>query len=394
MFGVLRGASCAMKPEERDQWMNHICGVCLALREEGGQASRITTNYDSALISVLCEAQETTRLETAVSTCPLRGPRLRAEVVSPHSKGAQYGAALALTAGATKIDDHVADGDSALRYLPRISMKAADRWQEHGRRVAQKLGFDTQGIMTHVTKQASIEAELGRDFLFYSRPTELAMGNAFQHTAVIAHRPQNAPLLFEIGAMFGRIMYLLDAYQDYAEDKARQKFNGLAAGLAPESVKGEAQKIFKQAYAKIKTNFAQLDLPQPDLARKLLVTQLRQRGYNLLDIAKVSCASCNCQGAITPEADEASLGVLQMSARRARRIARRARGRGKSAGCCSTICDCMICCDCVTDCCCCGCCDFDICSCDEGGSCELCECSVCCCEAECCDGGCCCDCDC
>ncbi len=393
MFGVLRGASCAMKPEERVQWMNHICGVCLALREEGGQASRITTNYDSALISVLCEAQETAPAEMVQSTCPLRGTRMRGDVVSPQATGAKYGAALALTAGATKIEDHVADGDTALRYLPGMSRNMAARWQGIGTQVAQTLGFDTQAITQQVARQDTVESKWGEDFYFYARPTELAMGSAFQHTAVLTHRPHNAPLLYEIGLMFGRIMYLLDAYQDYAEDLARDKFNALAASIAPDKVKDEAQAIFKEAYATIKRNFAELDLPQPALARKLLVTQLRQRGYNLLDIARISCASCNCDGTLRADTSAdgrglANAGVLQMSRRRRRRRHRRERREG----CAGSLCGFLICCDCVTDCCCCGCCDFELCECDDGG-CEICECSVCCCEAELCDG-CCCDCDC
>ena len=30
MFGVLKGSTCAMQGHERQEWMGHICGVCLA----------------------------------------------------------------------------------------------------------------------------------------------------------------------------------------------------------------------------------------------------------------------------------------------------------------------------------------------------------------------------
>ena len=70
MFGVLRGAGCSMEPEEQAHWMNHICGVCLAVRDQAGHAARITTNYDAALLSVLCEAQAEVPAQQAMSCCP------------------------------------------------------------------------------------------------------------------------------------------------------------------------------------------------------------------------------------------------------------------------------------------------------------------------------------
>ena len=121
MFGVLRGAGCSMKPEEQAHWMNHICGVCLALRDQAGHAARITTNYDAALLSVLCEAQSEAPTQQTTSCCPLRGSRFRAEVVAPENAGAKYAASIALTAGAVKIDDHVDDGETVLRHAPRVA---------------------------------------------------------------------------------------------------------------------------------------------------------------------------------------------------------------------------------------------------------------------------------
>ena len=353
MFGVLRGASCAMKSDERVQWMNHICGVCLALRDECGQTSRVTTNYDSALISVLCEAQQEMPAETVQSTCPLRGSRMRSDVVSPQTVGAKYGAVLALTAGATKIEDHVADGEHIFRYVPNFSRHVAARWQRVGTQAAHRLGFDTRSITAQVAHQDEIESRSGEDFYFYARPTELAMGSAFQHTAVLTSRPHNAPLLYEIGRMFGRIMYLLDAYQDYAEDLARHQFNGLAASVPAAQIKEVSQQVFEQAYTAVQDRMGQLDLPRPTLLRKLLIGQLRQQGGNVLGIRRISCATGGCHGVVREDPLETE--------RRRRRQA-----------CCDAPVHCPIdCCEC-----CCGdaCCDS---CCNES-----------CCQAECCDACC------
>lgn len=401
MFGVLRGASCGLKPDQKMQWMNHICGVCLALRDNGGQASRLCTNYDSALISVLYEAQSDRPVEMTTSHCALRGSRFRAEVVSPQDVGAQYAASIALTAGATKIEDHIEDGETALRWFPKLSGHLAQNWKTAGAKLGEQTGFNTQTITDQTAQQSHHEAQPAQDFFYYARPTEMAVASAFQHTAVLAQRPHNAPILYEMGALFGRIMYLLDSYQDYDDDLAQGKFNALAAGFSGDEVNEKAQQLFKEAFQQLKKLFFQLDLPRPDLARQLLVQQLKKRGYRLLDIAQISCASCAGGEEVSATAAPVHGFFGRWVERRARRMARRAgRPRRTRRGCCGSICEALICLDCCTDCCdccCCGCCcDFDLIDCDPGGACEVCECSLCCCEADCCQcgDGCCCDCDC
>ena len=298
MFGVLRGAGCGLPQNQREQWMNHICGVCLALRDHGGQVARLCTNYDAALISVLCEAQTADYLPTQTSVCPLRGRRrLTAAVIAPTSAAAQYAATLALAAGATKMADHVADNDGwwgAKGLRPWVNWLSG-RWHTLGQQMGQALGFDTQAIRQQVGQQPAREAAVGQDFLFYAAPTELAVGAAFAHTALLSGRPHNAQLLQELGRQFGRIMYLLDSYADYAADQQSGHFNALAASYPQAdqpTLTAEARALFHTSYRALKKAFFQLDLPQPELSRQLLVHQLKRRGVHLLGGAAVGCAIC------------------------------------------------------------------------------------------------------
>ena len=296
MFGVLRGASCGLPQQQRDQWMNHICGVCLALRDQGGQAARLCTNYDAALISVLCEAQTAEPLALQTSTCALRGQRrFSTAVIAPTNPAAQYAATLALSAGATKIADHVADGDGWWGWMRPWANWLSRRWQKIGQGMGQPLGFDTHHLTQQVAHQPAREAAVGQNFLFYAEPTELAVGAAFAHTAVLSGRPHNAPILQEIGRLFGRIMYLLDSYTDYAADQQGGQFNALAASYPQadkQTLAAEAQALFQTSYRALKTAFFQLDLAQPALARQLLIHQLKRRGTRLLGLGTAVCASC------------------------------------------------------------------------------------------------------
>lgn len=280
MFGVLQGG-CNLNQQERREWMAHVCGVCLALRRDHGQLTRLTTNYDAALLSVLYDAQADRPMARDGDLCLLR-PGLRADVVAADQAGARFAASVSALIGATKLNDHVADGEGWPRYLPTLSAGLAGRWGRRARHVAETLGFQAAEIQDQVARQPGLEQSRDRHFSFFAQPTELAVGAAFGHTAVLAGRPANVDPLDQIGRMYGRIMYLLDSYRDYAADLAGGKFNALARCFMPHEVQGQAGALFRAAHAALAEAFDRLALARPALARRLLVTRLRQIGEETL----------------------------------------------------------------------------------------------------------------
>src|SRR6188472_4610871 len=92
-------------------WVAHLCGLCLTLRDEHGQRARLVTNYDGLVISVLLDAQAPAAgPRRTAGPCALRGLR-RAEVVDSAGDGARLAAAVSLVLAAAKANDHVADRD-------------------------------------------------------------------------------------------------------------------------------------------------------------------------------------------------------------------------------------------------------------------------------------------
>lgn len=56
MFGVLRPCRHRLSESLHADWVAHLCGLCLTLRDEHGQFARSVTNYDGLVISALVEA--------------------------------------------------------------------------------------------------------------------------------------------------------------------------------------------------------------------------------------------------------------------------------------------------------------------------------------------------
>lgn len=288
MFGLIKGCGCHLSRAQKQAWQGHVCGLCLALRDRHGQLARLATNYDAALLSVLCEAQAGRPTSTTRHVCALRGFR-RAEVVAGATTGAQYAADVALLMAATRLNDAVADQDGWLSRQARPVTGLARRWSRAVHRAAARLEAPTQIIEDQARRQPQVERQAGRDFLFYSEPTEQAAGTAFQHTARMAGCPANAEPLYQVGRLFGRILVLLDSYRDYAADVSAGKFNALAVCFGVQEWDSQARRLFDEAYGELKRQFERLSLPQPLLARQLLVQQLGHVGYRTLAVSP-ACA--------------------------------------------------------------------------------------------------------
>lgn len=280
MFGVLRTSSAGWDPDLRREWVGHVCGSCLALGR-AGQPFRFLTNYDSALISALTDAQSDAPSPRTEHYCPLRKSR-RAVVVSREAPGTNYAAALSTLAMATKITDHMDDGDGPVARFPRVFGALARRARRASQRFAERSGFDIRSIEAHVADQDHRESQRGADFFHYSEPTEKSLATAFAHTADIAGRPWNRDLLAELGGLCGRLMLLFDSYEDLAKDRAKGKFNALDAAVPEAEVEPLALRIFHDATARIRELLPQLDLVRPQLVEKLLTTELARAGEGVL----------------------------------------------------------------------------------------------------------------
>jgi len=291
LFGVLKGAGCRMNPSQRGEWMSHICGTCLALQESSGFISRIATNYDAALLSVLYDAQLPDRVLTQQRSCILRRPH-RFQSVAPTTSGSIFAASIAQLMAGTKIQDHLQDGDSSWRHVKGAAKWISERWINAAKETVQSLGFNTEIILNQTNSQGLIESRAGEDFYSYSKPTELSVGAAFGHTAVLANRPHNQTALQLLGGAFGRIMYLLDSYQDYEEDLLAGKFNPLHAAFSVDDWQDQAGRLFREAYRDLVESFNQLDLIHSALSRILLIKFLRQKGTRTLKLCQGKIGNC------------------------------------------------------------------------------------------------------
>ncbi len=272
MFGILRPCRHRLSSDLATTWMAHLCGLCLALRDDHGQLARTVTNYDGLAVSALVEAQTPVADRRFAGPCALRG--MRTASVADGS-GARLAAAVSLVLASAKVADHVADGDGAFRRRPvaGAARVIATRWARQGAATGDKIGFSTAVLLDAVGRQGEVEASVrtGSSVLLATEPTETATAAAFAHTAVLAGTPGNADPLREAGRLFGRVAHLLDAVEDLDEDAATGAWNPLAA---TGTTLAEARRLCDDAVMGVRLALSEASFHSGALVHALLVHEL------------------------------------------------------------------------------------------------------------------------
>ncbi|MER7703952.1 DUF5685 family protein [Kitasatospora sp. NPDC097605] len=271
MFGIIRPCRHRLSERLQASWMAHLCGLCLALRDDHGQLARTATNYDGLIISVLVEAQATAGDGAGRRTagpCPLRGMRTASVA---RGEGAKLAAAVSLALASVKIRDHVEDRDGVFARRPVAAGARAvtRRWDRKSAGSASVVGFDTAVLLDAAARQGELERALpaGGSLLLVTEPTETATAAAFAHTAALAGRPGNAAPLAEAGRLFGRLAHLLDAAEDEQADAASGAWNPLTATGTD---RAEAERLCRDAVHGIRLALRDVELADRTLVHVLL----------------------------------------------------------------------------------------------------------------------------
>jgi hypothetical protein len=345
VFGIIQPCRHRLGSELGAAWQAQLCGVCLALRDDHGQAARLATNYDALVVSVLVDAQMVTAAaRRPAGRCVLRRMQ-RAQVAAGDSP--RFAAAVSLMLAGAKLCDHVAARDGlAGRAGVRVATgQMARRWARQGAAAGSDLGFETAVLTGAVGRHAQVEAAVGPGgaVLAATEPTETATAAVFAHTAVLAGRPDNQAALAEAGRLFGRIAHLVDAVEDQAADRASGKWNALEA--TGTSV-GEARRLCQDALLGIRLALAETEFADARLARVLLEDELsrsvdRTFGRTSRVLQPQAASRTSGQPGLEAQSDLAPSGQDTAPAPRRRR-----RGRDACSDCLDGCSTCLDCCDC------------------------------------------------
>lgn len=325
MFGVIRPGGGS-----KEVWREHMCGLCLGLRDGHGQLARATTNNDALVLSLLTEAQLGTSSRRTAGPCALRGMKT-ASVATADSPGVELAATASLLLGAAKAADWTADGDG--RFRARLAKRPARKWHDEAVIRGQRIGLDVRPLWAAIASPTAREdAGVALDEIIW--PAEFCTGELYAHSAVLAERPENLGPLRTIGRAVGRIAHLSDAIADLERDHERGAFNPITATATPLS---EVEDLLGLASDEVRTATAALTLVDPEPVSTILVhgasraVSATQPGESARGIGLVLAGSLSAAVCLGQHGDS-----------------RNHRRRNSCCDCCEccACCSCLECCDC------------------------------------------------
>lgn len=218
MYGYITPKSEELLVKELALYRAFGCGLCRAMRRETGLLSAFFLRYDFIFLALCRTLMEGRPLAVRYRRCP-RHPFSRRMMVEENEALIYAAAASALVTYLKKEDDLCDRGffrrlRAALTALPA----ATARRRAELRTLEGRLEELVYELYTY-----ELEGEPSVDV-----PTEL-VGRMLGEVFSASYLGEGRGLLYRIGYHLGRFIYLLDALDDYEDDRKKKNYNPFAA---------------------------------------------------------------------------------------------------------------------------------------------------------------------
>ena len=214
MFGYVSANYKELSKEQRSRYGSIYCGICLRIRQQSGELSRLGLSYDMAFLAALLMS-----------------------LYEPEERGGKNACLMHPVKRRPWIDNlcvrYAADMNVALSYY-----KFLDDWHDDrnlaARAMVQAIDRSAKDIFACYPRQCrAIEhaiAELSRLEKENCPNPDLpaaAFGKMMGELLVL-REDMWAPTLRQMGDALGRFIYLMDAAMDYRQDAKKGKYNPCA----------------------------------------------------------------------------------------------------------------------------------------------------------------------
>lgn len=217
MFGYIHPLRAELKCKDWDLYKATYCGLCCTLREDYGLLAPLFLSYDMTFLVLLLEEPQE-EFQPCLGRC--HGVPWMKKTRSPSSQALHRCSDISMILTYFKLKDTIADEGfwkrSGARLLLLLLWKPCQKAQkkltqfaQHSENCLQRLSQLEHDRCDSIDKVADCFASI----------LELSVG---EHSS-----PQDTRCIKQVLYHVGRWIYLMDAYDDYAQDIALQRYNPL-----------------------------------------------------------------------------------------------------------------------------------------------------------------------
>lgn len=228
MFGLLTYKKVTL--DQYNQFRLNYCGTCKTIGKIYGQKERLFLNFDTVFLSELLDStiKDDNKFKHIKPNTCFSIP----QDISQIPFFLKYTASVNVMLAYYKIVDNVIDSPTkiniwkAFRFVENRNFKKAKNYLKQSG-VLVNLIEDNIQSQFRIEKEKNIFSDYKETFKHYCTPTGTITSEIFRASVTHLNSERLQNTFKEIGKHFGEIVYLIDALEDYRQDKKKGKFNCL-----------------------------------------------------------------------------------------------------------------------------------------------------------------------
>lgn len=231
MFGLMRAKKCEMSEGEKHFRRLNYCGTCKTIGSLYGQKSRLLLNHDTVFLAEILSAVSNEKVGDWQKSYQSFNCLNLPEDEMP--KSLQFAATTNIILTEFKLADHIAD-EKKRRY--KFAHKSFSGEFRKAEALLNEWNFPLEKVRAILEKQTSVENERGgKDAAEIlenlAAPTAETTAIFFSEGALACGADELEKSFYRLGFDFGKLVYLIDAFEDYEKDFRGRRFNALRAAF-------------------------------------------------------------------------------------------------------------------------------------------------------------------
>ena len=247
MFGYVRINKMDLTFREFDYYKGYYCGLCKYLKENHGEVSRLSLNYDITFLIVILTALYKLDSDITYERCIANPLKKKMRIVNEIT---EYAASMNILLSYYKLEDNLYD-DNGIKdklayelYKGKLK-KAYEKYPQKAEYIKQQLGN-----LRELEKQESKSIDK------VSNIFGNLMGEIF-----VYKKDEYEQNLRNIGFNLGIYIYILDAYEDLEEDNKKGRYNPFIDYIdKKEELKNKVDRLISMSLGMATKNIEQLNL--------------------------------------------------------------------------------------------------------------------------------------
>ena len=247
MFGYVRINKMDLTFREFDYYKGYYCGLCKYLKENHGEVSRLSLNYDITFLIVILTAPYKLDSDITYERCIANPLKKKMRIVNEIT---EYAASMNILLSYYKLEDNLYD-DNGIKdklayelYKGKLK-KAYEKYPQKAEYIKQQLGN-----LRELEKQESKSIDK------VSNIFGNLMGEIF-----VYKKDEYEQNLRNIGFNLGKYIYILDAYEDLEEDNKKGRYNPFIDYIdKKEELKNKVDRLISMSLGMATKNIEQLNL--------------------------------------------------------------------------------------------------------------------------------------